>query len=424
MTEAEALRAPPTQGSLAAFSAFRFRDYRLLWFGMLVSSANGPLQLFVQSWFVERHASEDVRILLLGVLGAVQGTATLGFSLFGGALADRVNRRSLLMTTQAAALVLTGVIAAVIMAEPFGGWRLFTLLYGLFFLSAAIYSFDGPTRAALIPNLVDREHLTNAITLNAGAFQIALPVSIIVAGALIEHLGLGETYLLTMSGNAAIIAALLMMRHRGTAADATPVSMLGNVRQGLAYARQNRVILWVLVVLFATSGLGLPAIIPPVSVAWFDDVLEVSPETWSRVGVFWGLCSLAAFLVLASLGDFRRKGLIFLAASATFGGAIVVFGLTRWLPLIAVLNGVLGASWVIAQISSVALIQGIVPDELRGRIMSLVTMSFGLTQLDSITVGAVAQGLGLRATVPLMGSLSAVAALAVAVGVPRIRHAG
>ena len=414
--------APPARGGLATFAAFRFRDFRLLWFGMLVASANRPLQLFVQSWFVERNADPDIKLLLLGVLGAVQGTATLGFGLFGGALADRMDRRLLLMVTQAAAFAISAVVALVIMTEPFGGWRLFTLLYALFFLSAAILSFDAPTRSALIPELVDRQHLTNAIALNSGAFQLSLPVSIFLAGIFIEHLGLGETYLLSLSGNVAVMAALLTMRHRGGAAETSRASMLGDVRQGLGYARQNSVVLWILVVIFATSGIGMPAIIPPISVAWFDDILKLSAEGWSRIGVFWGLFAMVAFLILASMGDFRRKGLLFLAASTTFGGGVLIFGLTRSLPLIALMNGVMGASGVVSQITSVAVIQRIVPRRYLGRIMSLVMMSFGLTQFNSITVGAVAQGIGLEATVPLAGVLCTLAALSVWLAVPRIRR--
>lgn len=408
--------------AVGAFAAFKFRDYRLLWGGLLLSSFNLPLQFFVQAWFIQRRAG-DYAVLLQGVLGAVLGAGMLLFSLYGGVLADRVDRRRLLMLVQGVAFAISTATAVVMIVEPVGTRGLFSLLFFLFFLAGSVQSFDLPTRQALVPELVDRDHLTNAISLNSAAFQISLPISVVVSGTLIEHIGLGQTYLVGVGGHLAILLALWLMRYRGRPAPAAVQrSTVRDLREGLAYARQEPLILWIIALMVATQGLGMPVMLR-LAPAWFDQVLHQDPEQWGRIAVSWALAALAASFLLAARGDFKQKGLLYLGSSAVFGASILIFGLVRSIPLVVAIDALAGGTQLITQVSAVALLQSIVPNRLLGRVMGLVAMTSGVNQLNSITVGALGQAAGLELAVPLLGALVMATALVMWAGVPSLRRA-
>ncbi len=422
VAQAEAVRAEP-QARIGAFSSFRFRDYRLLWGGLLLASFNTPLQFFVQAWFIQKRAG-DYAVLLQGVLGAVLGGGMLLFSVYGGVLADRVDRRRLLMAVQGLSFVISTTTAVVMMVEPVGTRGLFAILFTLFFLAGSISSFDLPTRQALVPELVDREHLTNAISLNSAAFQIALPVSVVVSGVLIKHIGMGQTYLVGVGGHIAILIALYLMRYRSAPAPVQAVqrSTMRDVREGLAYARQQPLILWVILLMVATQGLGMPVMLR-LGPSWFDQVLHQDAQQWGIIALTWGLAALAASFLLAAGGDFKQKGLLYLGSSAAFGASILFFGLVRSIPLVAVADALAGGTQLVTQVSAVALIQSIVPNRLLGRVMGLVAMTGGLNQLNSITVGGLGQGLGLEVTVPVLGAIVLGCSLLMWAGVPGLRRA-
>lgn len=409
-------------GATGAFASFKFRDYRLLWGGMLLSSFNIPLQFFVQAWFIQRRAG-DYAVLLQGVLGAVLGAGMLLFSLYGGVLADRVDRRRLLMLVQAVSFAISTTTALMMIIEPAGTRGLFALLFFLFFLAGSVQSFDLPTRQALVPELVDRDHLTNAISLNSAAFQIALPISVIVSGTLIEHIGLGETYLVGVGGHLAILLALWLMRYRrGTGAVPIRPSATRDLREGLAYARQEPLILSIIALMVATQGLGMPVMLR-LAPAWFDQVLHQDPEQWGQIAVSWALAALAASFLLAVRGDFKQKGLLYLGSSAAFGASILIFGLVRSIPLVVAVDALAGGTQLVTQVSAVALLQSVVPNRFLGRVMGLVAMTSGVNQLNSITVGALGQAAGLELTVPLLGAVVLAASLLMWAAVPSLRRA-
>ena len=406
---------------VGTFDALRFRDFRLLWFGMLATFAVLPLQFFVQAWFVQTHADKDVRLLLLGVLGAVRGSAGLGFNLFGGALADRMDRRRLLFVTQLAGMAVAALTGFLFIADPLPEAWLFVALFGLFFAISAVSAVDAPARAAMIPELVDRRHVTNAISLNMTAQQIAIPISVFFSGLFIERLGLGVTYLLSTGSYLVGLLTLWLMRYRAGAADRRSLSMLDNIREGLSYATREPTVLWVLIVTFVTTGFGFPVMVTLAS-AWFDQVLGLDAEGWSRIAVFWGVFALAASLGLASLGNFSHKGKVFVASGAGYGLAIVAFGLSRWLPAVAVANGAVGALGTINVVTGTAVLQSMVPNQYLGRVMSLSMMSMGFAQVNGLGMGALAQGIGLETMLPLTGGFIAACMVGLGVAVPRLRR--
>ncbi len=406
---------------VGTFDALRFRDFRLLWFGMLAVSAVAPLQFFVQAWFVQTRASEDVRLLLLGVLGAVRGAAGLAFNLLGGVLADRMDRRRLLLLNSCAGLVVAAGTGVLFIADPLPQAGLFAALFVLFFLAGAVLSVDQPARLAMIPDLVERRYVTNAVSLNSTAFQIAILISVFFSGLLIERLGLGVTYLLGTGSFVVGLITLRLIRYRGEAADRRPLSFFRNIRDGLSYASQQRTVLWVLAISFVTTGFGFPVMVTLAS-AWFDQVLGLNAEGWSRIAVFWGVFALATSLVLASLGDFRHEGEVCVLSGAGYGLGVVAFGLSRWLPAVALANGLVGALGTVNLVTGTAVLHAMVPNQYLGRVMSLSMMSMGFAQVNGLTMGLLAQGIGLETTVPLIGGLIAICVLSMGLAVPQLRR--
>jgi MFS family permease len=404
------------------FVALRFRDFRILWFGLVIASTAQPLQFFVQTWFIVTSADESVRILLLGVLGAMRGLAMLTFGMFGGALADRFDRRRLLLTTQSIAIVLSLLMALLLMNPPASQPLLFGAFFTLAFSAAALQSIDLPTRQALTPRLVPPAYLPQAIALTAMAMQFSQPVSLFIAGRLIDLLGLGTAYLLTVGGYLVVIGAVLLLRSGGGRADTRRVSVWGNVRDGIRYARGNRPVLGVLVVIYVISGLGMP-LVSVLGAAWFRDVLGLSASGWSSIAVFWGTGAIIASVTLASLPNRRRQGLTFFLAAIGFGIGVLIFGLVRWLPAVAAMYAVIGGLLVVVQVSATTLIQSLVPNRVMGRMMSLLQLGQGFSQLNGLGVAVFAQRMGLELTIPLLGASAAAAACILALmfgGVRRI----
>ncbi|MBI4300791.1 MAG: MFS transporter, partial [Chloroflexi bacterium] len=195
----------PAAARAGTFRALRHRNFRLLWIGLVISSLVMPMQWLVQSWLILQltHSAFD-----LGLLGLARGLPMLIFGLWGGVLADRMDRRQLLIITQGTAMALVVLLASLIMAGLVQVWQVFLIT----FLTGAVQAFDQPTRTALVPDLVPREDLANAVALAAVARQVGTALGPAGGGFLIEAMGMGASYLLLAVGNAVIVLVLLLMK--------------------------------------------------------------------------------------------------------------------------------------------------------------------------------------------------------------------
>jgi MFS family permease len=390
---------------------------------MVVASTTQPVQFFAQSWLVITQAESDVRILLLGVLGAIRGGAMLTFSLFGGALADRWDRRHLLMGTQSLSLVLTGAIGLTILLEPFSGYTLLAFTFALFFFQTAAQAVDLPARQALVPRLVPSEYLQKAIALMAMAMQLSMPVSIFLAGALVDSLGVGGGYLVSVLGYAAVLVALLMQSGDTRASIGSPaenVSVLRNIGEGLSYARGHKTVVGVILVILTISCLAMP-VVTSLGPVWFNEVLGLGPAAMGRIITFWGVGSILASLGMASVSG-RFHGPMFFATAAGFGLAIFALGMTRWLPGAAIAFFTLGLLMVLTQVNGTTILQSAVSNQYMGRVMSLMLLGQGISQLGALPMGVLAQAVGLETVVPALGLVSAGLVVLLALLLPAIRR--
>ena len=422
MPDGAAIALPrPRFLGLEGLGALRHRDFRILWLGLLLSSSTLMFQFFAVGRLIETHfprvLGESFPVLfMLGIAGLTRGTGVLLFTIVGGAFADRLDRRRLAIGTQVAALVVAGLFAALILADMVQVWHVFLLL----FMTAATQSFDFPARQAIIVEVVERRDITNAVSLSTAALQTSFAVSPLIAGTSLNFLGIGGAYALSTVGHAAVLLSLLLIRYRGEAASVTEASTFAYIRDGLAYARRHGEILSLLVISFVGSAFAI-GVIYHLSPYWIPRILHADPFTWGVLATFWGLGTIASAYGLSFARDFRYKGWIFLLGMTGGSGLLIAWGLTRSLVWFSVTQFFMAALFNAAIIAAAAIIQNTAPNEVRGRLMSLLSLNPAFMMMNGIVIGGIAQGIGATTAVVLIGIALTVAMAGALVALPRLR---
>jgi len=303
--EAPAPSAPLALGkrprALTFPGSLRHRDFRLLWLGTLAFSSTNIFQFFAIARLIEDHfprvLGESFPILLmLGLVGLIRGASMLLFTIPGGALADRHNRRSLALLTQCVAVALVVLFSLLLAMGSIQLWQVFLLL----FAPSASQMFDLPARQALIPQLVEPREITNAVALFTGAMQTSMTYSAFLAGYTLDTMGIAGTYAISGIGHGSLLLALLLIKPREQTTPLSRTSLLSQVREGFGYARQSPTIMGILIIAFTISALGM-ATIANLTPYWMLRVLKVSPTTWGLLASMWGLGSLVTAYSLSAL---------------------------------------------------------------------------------------------------------------------------
>lgn len=378
--------------------ALQHRDFRILWFGMFFSSATMMFQFYAQGWFIVSITSSAA---LLGLLGLSRGTGMLIFSLYGGALADRMERRTLLMVTQTSALLIYALLSVLIISGHINLW----LAFALIFLSAAVESMDAPARQALIPLLVPREHVPNAVALFIAAQVSAYAFLPPMAGLAIETIGPGGAFALSLIGHVVVILALLTLKVRAKP-ERSNVSVLRSVGHGISYAAGRPRVLWVLLLGLFVGTLGTP-VITTLAPYWMKHELGLGAGGWTLMGWIWGLGTVASTVFLSTRDTSRYLGRAIIGAAFGFAATLIVFGLTRSLPLAAIAWCINGTFFSANMIVSTSLLQMVVDNEYLGRVMSIRGISGAFNQLAAAPLGALADGVGIGVMVPSVATLLA-----------------
>jgi MFS family permease len=284
-----------------------------------------------------------------------------------------------------------------------------------------------PTRQAIIPDLVGRDLAPGAISLTAAGAQVAAPVSIFVSGIFVDTFGFGETYAISCLGHAAAVIALLLMRYRPTIARALPGARYGvretyrDVRAGLAYTRSQSTLLWVIVLLTTIMVMGFPAV-ANLGPTWVTTVVGVSFRNFGFVAIFWGGSAFLTSLLLTRFSYFTRKGAILALAALLFATGFCIFSTGTLAGAIAG-NAALGCGMAAAQITAASLVQHIAPNEVRGRVMSILWLNMGLAQLVTFPIAAIAQVSSLRVLFPVMATALTIVVILIVLTRPQVRRA-
>ena len=414
-----------------SFVALRHRNFRLIWIGLMLSFTGSMMQNAALLWQVSLLAPEGRKGLALGMVGLVKVAPIFVFSMISGVVADAWDRRRLLLSTQIAATVVAVALAVL----TFRGLTVIWPIYALAALSAAVGAFDLPARNALVPNLVPREHLPNAISLNTIMFQTASVAGPSLGGLVIDAAGVGWVYLANAVSFGAVVAALLMMRdvparqppkagwrgREASRASSTPDVSMHAALEGLRFVFQSSLIRSTMLLdFFATFFSSATALLP----IFAQDVLHVGAEGygWLYAAPASGaLLASGAMVPLTERVEFR--GRLLLWAVTGYGLATVVFGLSRSFWLTFTCLALTGASDTVSTVIRNIVRQLETPDWLRGR-MTGVNMVFflGGPQLGELEAGVVANWLGAPFSVVSGGVGCLLCTAWVALTTPALRH--
>jgi len=402
-------------------AALRHRDFRLLLAGSAAVGFVMPMQFLTQIfWIQDRYPDRDV--LYVSLVAASRGSAMLFFGLVGGAFADRFERRKVLMACQAASLVTGACVAFLMVVEPFGQANIAVLLV-LTFAAAGAMGVDQPARTASTPAIVGMGDLSSAITLQMVAQQLAFPLALPLVGYLNGQFDAGTVYCMTLLAWVVILPLIAMLRFRSVGEANRTESILGNIRAGLAYTRQDATIFGVigLVVTLQVLGMPGPATLGPV---WMTKILGLSPAQFGFMAMTWGLGTFFSSFYFVFRKDSSRRGRTLCLAVIAFGLCAIVFGHSRIVWLTAVANFGLGASMVATMVTANTIVQQNVSDEMRGRVMGLFPLAMGLSMLGGLPVGLAGQALGLPVVLPVLAWITVVACGAIIIALPRLRAVG
>jgi MFS family permease len=411
--------------SARSFVALRHRNFRLIWLGLLVSFTGSTMQSAGLLWHVSLLVPPERKGLALGLVGAVRVVPIVVFSLISGVVADAWNRRRLMLLTQIAATAVALGLAVLAFRGVARVWPLYVLAA----IGSGVAAFDLPARQALVPTLVPREHLPNAISLNTIMFQLSSVLGPSLGGIVIAAFGVGWVYVANAVSFLFVVVALLMMRGVPARAVRDPSDAtsgrddvsLHAALEGLRFVFRSPLIRSTMLLdFFATFFSSANALLP----IFAQDILRVGPEGygWLYAAPASGAMIMSAAMV--PLTDrIERRGPTLLWAVTMFGLATIGFGLSRSFWLTFVCLAVVGASDTISMIIRNIIRQLETPDRLRGR-MTGVNMVFfmGGPQLGELEAGAVANWFGAVVSVVSGGVGCLVATWWVAASTPALRH--
>jgi predicted MFS family arabinose efflux permease len=414
----EAAAAEP--GRTSAWSALEHRDFRLFWIGLVVSNIGTWMQQFGLGWLVVQLAIRDgapqLAPFYLGLVGLARAVPGLAFGLFGGVVADRADRRRLLIITQTSAALVAAALGALTITDRINIVEVVLLSA----LNSIIFSFDAPTRQAMVPRLVSDKQLMSAIGLNSAAFNGATLVGPLVGGVLLIPFGIGGLMIINAITYLAIVAALVLMRPQPTV-EATRLSMLESIKEGLSFIRGDPVLRWVIALSIATALFTRPYIQLLPAEAQFLGVgaLELS---WLLAAS--GAGALVGALATASLGSWRRRGALLVGASLAHGTLLIFFGAQHTVVGAMVFVGLTSLAVMVFLGMANTLMQTRTPDALRGRVLSVHTMVFiGFMPLGQMLLGSVGTLIGINNAFLVGGVLVTMIAGYAALRVSALREA-
>jgi predicted MFS family arabinose efflux permease len=348
------------------FKAFQYRDFRLMWIGACTSSIGTWMQIVAQGWLVYRLSHSAFLLALDQFLG---GLPIFLFSLIGGVIADRVERRKILLGSQYVQMATAALLTILVATGTVRVWHILCLS----FVSGFAQAFGGPAYQALIPTLVEKDDMPNAIALNSIQFNVAVMVGPALAGQTLARLGEKWCFGLNSLSFLAPIISLSLINARFLPVKTTQ-TMFASLKQGIQFARKQNSMEALIVLAFCMTALSMPmrTYIP----VFVKDIFHRGPETYGNLLALMGMGSIFGSLAIATAGNMKRKGRVALLALALLGAGITGFALSQSLPLSETFLVVVGASMMAVFATVNSLVQLITTNEMRGRVMSVYNFAF------------------------------------------------
>jgi MFS family permease len=388
-------------------AAFTYRNFRVLWFGACTSSTGTWMQSLATNWLILALTGSSA---FLGLDAFLQQLPIMLFTLIGGVLADRLDRRRTLLLSQYVQTATAATLALLVYFQYIHIWHILTLS----FITGCAQAFGGPAYQSLIPSLVDKRDLTNAIALNSIQFNVARVLGPLLAGAvlaLFASRGYNESdptpmstlFSLNAMSYLVVIYALASLHIRHIP-PTTKQPMLDELRGGLRYVKSTPAIPALITLAFATTFLGMPILtLLPV---YARDIYQEGVAEYSRLMAFSGAGAVTGSLIVAWLGRFKRMGVSTLMVQVAFGVFITLFAFNRVIYISYVLLFLTNVALLIVFASVTSLIQLIAPNEMRGRVMSIYLLAFrGGMPLGSLASGYLAAVFSAPAVLLVNGTL-------------------
>jgi MFS family permease len=396
--------------------ALAHRDFRLFFSGQLISLIGTWMQAVAQSWLVYRLTGSSV---LLGLVGFAGQIPVLLLSPAGGSLADARSRHRIIIATQAAAMLLAFALAVLTLAGLVQLWHVFVLAS----LLGIVNAFDIPARQSFLVQLVGRNDLMNAIALNSSMFNGARIVGPAIAGVLVAAIGEGWCFFLNGVSYLAVLAGLLLMHPKPQPERPSGSTPLGRIVEGFHFAARTAPIRALLFLLGLVSLAGMPfSVLMPI---FADKILHAGARGLGLLMGASGVGALLGALTLAARQEVRGLGRWVAWAAASFGISLIAFAMSRQFWLSAALLVPVGFAMILQTAASNTLIQAMVPDVLRGRVMSVYSMMFmGMAPFGALLSGLLAGRLGAPAAVALGGAACITGAIVFGLNLPALRIVG
>lgn len=417
------LKAELSKGSYASesgfsikrtFTALRYPNYRLWFWGQMVSMLGTWMQITAQGFLIYDITRSPA---YLGYVGFASGIPTWVFMLYGGVIADRFSRRKVLVITQSVMMILAGILALLTFTSLVQPWHIILLA----FLLGTANAFDAPSRISFVNELVDKPDLTNAIALNSTMFNTATATGPAVAGIVYAVAGPAWCFTVNAVSFIGVLLALNKMKLKERKTYPSGKSAFAEIKEGLKYIFKNLVIriLILMVASMSLFGLSFATLLP----AWSVNILGGNSATNGFLQSARGAGALCGALFIASLGRFEYKGKLLTTGSIAFPVVMIVFSFVHIIPLSLVIIFALGSALIFTMNIANSLVQTLVPDALRGRVMGIYTLTFfGLLPVGSLLMGVLAEHLGEAEAILLCSLLMLLIALLILFLSPVIKN--
>ena len=413
MSKAAAQSISGSQRLLQALSALRHRNYRLYWWGQLSSVLAQNMEGVAQSWLVLELTDSP---LLLGLTGLTYAAPTIALTLIGGVIADRANRRKIMIISQCASAMMFFLLATLIVIEWVALWHVLAAA----FLSGCVRAFDRPSRMALLPQMVPKEDIVNAVAVGGTIWQLNRLVGPAVAGMLIYLIGIGLTYYFCFAASLSAVLLWLGIRLAPSSAAPSTGGVMHHMAEGLNFIRSHEIYYTFIGMTFFNSVFGMSyLILMPV---FARSVLNVGAQGFGFLQSAGGAGALIGVLAVAWFSHSHGQSRLAIFGAIVFGIFLIAFALSNSYPLSLILAVALGVASQFYMTIISAILQVNLPNELRGRVMGIYGLTWELMPVGGMIAGAIAEFAGAPIAVGFGGFMVAAMAIAVAIFLPSVRR--
>jgi MFS family permease len=395
LLESDELKAELSRGNYTAqsnfgfkrtFAALQYPNYRLWFWGQMISMLGTWMQITAQGFLIYDLTHSPA---YLGIVGFASGLPTWVFMLYGGVIADRFSKRKILLITQSIMMLLACILALLAFTGLVQPWHIISLA----FLLGTANAFDAPSRISFVNELVDKPDLTNAIALNATMFNTATATGPAIAGLTYANAGPAWCFTINALSFIGVLIALRKMKIKESVIVRTGKTAFADIKEGLRYIAKDPVVRILIFIVASMSifGLSFATLLP----AWAVKILGGDSATNGFLQSARGVGALASALFIASLGRFNYKGKLLTIGTIAFPLLMLIFSYVDIIPLSLFVIFTIGIALIFTMNIANSLVQTLVPDKLRGRVMGVYTLTFfGLLPIGSLLMGMLAEQLG------------------------------